>query len=156
LTENRTISATPGVPLCLAAFLHRRDGNAGVEFAFSLPIILVALLGVMEGGRMIYTQAALHFAAQEATRFAVVREGEVTDQELADFAADQLIGFDSEPAVVTVKSPIDSETKTSEFEVTISYEITPMIPYTGGGPVTLSAESSGFVAFDPSVPGGGS
>jgi len=133
----------------LRALVPKREGSAGVEFAFALPIILVAILGVMEGGRLIYTQTALHFAAQEATRFAVVRDGEVTDQEVADFAAGRLIGIDTVSSEINVESQ-GSSVGGCEYTVSLLHEITPMIPYTGSRTITLSARSSGFVAFDSS------
>ena len=45
-----------------------RDGGAAVEFALGMPVLLLAMLGVVEFGRLLWTQNALHYAVQEAAR----------------------------------------------------------------------------------------
>lgn len=45
-----------------------RDGAAAVEFAMVLPLLLLVLFGIMELGRVMWTQSALNFAVQEASR----------------------------------------------------------------------------------------
>lgn len=125
---------------------RRRDGATAVEFALTFPVLMVALMGVIELGRLGYTQTALHFAAQEATRFAIVRDGNITDQELTDFTRGKLIGLNGNLAVVTVQSPINPDTQTAEYSVEVRYDFTPMIPYSLRKTLTLSASSQGFVA----------
>ncbi len=142
---------------CLSiAFRTRCGGAAGVEFALALPLVLLTFFIVIEGGRLAYTQAALTFAAQEATRYAIVREGQVTNDEIRDFAASKLYGLKPGLAVVTVQSPIDPTVNTSEYTVAIRYDFTPIVPYMPHGVITLAARSSGFIAFPPVLPGGGS
>lgn len=140
------------LPSALRALVGRRGGTAGVEFALVLPVILVAIIGLIEGGRLVYTQTALHFAAQEATRFAVVREGQVTHEQIQDFAEGRLIGLKSGLAVFTIQSPPDPEVGTSEYTVEIAYQFTPLVPYIERGDLTLTARSSGFVAFQSVIP----
>ncbi len=131
-------------------------GAAAVEFALALPLVLLTFFIVIEGGRLAYTQAALTFAAQEATRYAIVREGQVTNDEIRDFAASKLFGLRPDLAVVTVQSPIDPTVNTSEYTVAIRYDFTPIVPYMPHDTLTLAARSSGFIAFPPVLPGGGS
>lgn len=50
----------------------RSDGNAAVEAAFLLPIFLSFILGVVEVGRLFWTQSTLQFAVQEAARCASI------------------------------------------------------------------------------------
>lgn len=47
---------------------HRRDGIAAVEFALLAPVFLITLLGTIEIGRLMWTQNALNYAVQEASR----------------------------------------------------------------------------------------
>jgi len=131
-----------------------RRGAAAVEFGLVLPIVLTAIFGIIEGGRLIYTQTALHFAAQEATRYAVVREGQVSDSDVSDYTEGRLMGLKRELAVVTVESPIDPEIQTQKYTVEVAYDFTPLLPYTGNDTIRLTARSSGFVAFAPQNPGG--
>ncbi|MDB5474578.1 MAG: hypothetical protein JWP49_89 [Phenylobacterium sp.] len=53
--------------------LAAREGAAAVETALLLPALLLVLLGVMEFGRLAWTQTTLNFAVQEAARCAAVR-----------------------------------------------------------------------------------
>jgi Flp pilus assembly protein TadG len=53
--------------------LAAREGAAAVETALLLPVLLLLLLGVIEFGRLAWTQTTLNFAVQEAARCAAVR-----------------------------------------------------------------------------------
>ncbi len=124
---------------------HR--GAALVEFGFSGPALIIVVLGVMEIGRLTYTQAALSYAAQEATRYAIVREGVVTTSEIETFASQQLLGLQTELAVFTASSPVSAATNTSLVTVQVTYPFRFLLPIPSLNMITLSAESRGFYAF---------
>lgn len=135
----------------LRNFLRDTRGVAAVEFALSLPIIVMLMFGLIEVGRIVYTQTALSFAAQEGTRFAIVRDGNVTTEEIEAFAASQLIAVvDGQLAVFAATAPVDPGTNTSLITIEVSMEYRPWFPYIPG--FTLTGDSSGFLAF----PGEGS
>ena len=50
----------------------RERGAAAVEFAIVLPVLLLCVLGLVEFGRAIWTQATLDYAVQAAARCAAV------------------------------------------------------------------------------------
>lgn len=134
----------------LASCLHRvwrcRRGNVTAEFALAAPIVVMLILGLIEVGRIVYTQTALSFAAQEGTRYAIVRDGEVTTEDIEEYAASQLIGvIDGQMAVFAATAPIDPGTNTSLITIKVSLQYRPWFPYIPG--FTLSADSSGFLAF---------
>jgi Flp pilus assembly protein TadG len=135
----------------LARLLHRfgrcRRGAALVEFGFVGPAMVVLVLGVLEVGRLAYYQAALNYAAQEATRFAIVREGDVTAAQIEDFAGDQLLGLKKELAVITAAAPISAATNTSLVTVQATYPFRFLLPLPSLDSITLTAESRGFYAF---------
>ncbi len=57
---------------------RRRDGQAGqslVEFALVFPIFFVLLMGIIDLGRFVYTDATLSQAAREGARVAAVEAG---------------------------------------------------------------------------------
>jgi Flp pilus assembly protein TadG len=121
-------------------------GIVAAEFALSLPIVIMLLLGLIEVGRIVYTQTALSFAAQEGTRFAIVREGEVTTDDIEEYAASRLLGVvDQNLAVFAATAPVDPDTGTSLITIEVSMEYRPWFPYIPG--FTLAADSSGFLAF---------
>lgn len=49
-----------------------RDGASAVEFAIILPMLLMLVFGVMEFGRALWTQNALHYSVEQAARCATV------------------------------------------------------------------------------------
>ena len=138
------------IPVRLAAFCAGfRRGERGIiaaEFALSLPIVIMLMLGLIEIGRVVYTQTALSFAAQEGTRYAIVRDGEVTTQEIEAYASSRLFGVvDHQLAVFAATAPVDPDTNTSLITIEVSMEYRPWFPYIPG--FTMSADSSGFLAF---------
>ncbi len=56
----------------LSRLLRERSGAVAVEFALTVPILLVALLGIIEFGRVLWAQNALHYAVEEAARCATI------------------------------------------------------------------------------------
>jgi Flp pilus assembly protein TadG len=65
--------------------LAKENGSAVIEFAILAPPLVLFLFGMIEFSRYAYTQSALNFAAEEATRFAVVNGGNVTNDEVLRF-----------------------------------------------------------------------
>jgi Flp pilus assembly protein TadG len=70
----------------------RRDtkGQALVEFALILPILLLLILGVLEFGRAWNLAQMMSDVAREGTRRAVVADPSITEQSVKDFMAGKL------------------------------------------------------------------
>lgn len=124
-----------------------RTGAALVEFGLTGPALIIVVLGVIEVGRLTYYQAALSYAAQEATRFAIVREGQVTSSDIEAFAGTQLLGLRQNLAVFTASAPVSSATNTSLVTVSVTYPFNFLLPIPSLEHITLSAQSRGFYAF---------
>lgn len=54
---------------------RRSAGQALVEFSLVLPIFILILMGLIDGGRFVYTDATLSQAAREAARVGAVEAG---------------------------------------------------------------------------------
>lgn len=63
------------LPLPARAGTHLRHGQALVEFALVLPILLLLVLGVFEFGRAWHAYQVITDAAREGARLAVVAQG---------------------------------------------------------------------------------
>ncbi|MEA2639552.1 MAG: TadE-like protein [Chloroflexota bacterium] len=50
-----------------------RTSQAMLEFALAIPILLLLIMGIMDGGRWVIAETTLVNATREAARFAVVR-----------------------------------------------------------------------------------
>ena len=135
--------------------LKSTSGMSVVETALVLPLFLILLLGVIDGGRVMFTQAMVYYAAQEATRWAVAnpKEPEQTEQEykdsITDYANSRLILISrNKSAAVSTVAPPDPTDGTRTVSVTINYSFDFIIPFIGIGPMTLSSSSSGFLIPD--------
>jgi Flp pilus assembly protein TadG len=61
-----------------------RRGQALVEFALIVPLFVLIVMGIFEGGRAIYTYNALSNATEEALREAIVNQDPVAIKAEAD------------------------------------------------------------------------
>lgn len=69
----------------IVSALRRRaaPGQALVEFALVLPLLVLLLLGIFDFGRAIYAYTTVNNAAREAARLAIVDQTETHIQDLA-------------------------------------------------------------------------
>jgi Flp pilus assembly protein TadG len=142
-------------------------GQALVEFALAIPLLLVIVFGIFDLGRAVYASSTLNNAAREAARLAIV------DQTLADVqargaSAAVSLAVDTSAIDVDFRSASASETPGSctlpsggsavgtdaivacLAVVTISYEYTAATPIVGSvvGPITLTGEARFPVEFN--------
>jgi len=67
------------------AFLRDRRGAAMVEFAFTAPVFIVSLLGIIEFGRAFWIRNSLQHAADETGHYAMIHTA-ATQDELVSYA----------------------------------------------------------------------
>src|SRR5690348_6353444 len=81
-----------------------QKGTVIVESAITLVVLLVMLLGIVEGGRLIWTYNTLAFVAREGTRYATVRgsnsSSPATTGTVDTYVKGQATGLD--PSLMTV------------------------------------------------------
>lgn len=134
----------------LGGMLRDNGGSFAISFAISVPLVLTAIFGTIELGRLGFSKAALQFAAEEATRYAIVREGQVTPEEIEAYASSKLTGvFDRGTAVIAVLTPADPVTGTSLLSVQVTYQYEFLLPFLPQSGIQLAGNSSGFIAFAP-------
>jgi hypothetical protein len=127
--------------------LARESGSAVLEFALLAPPLVLFLFGMIEFSRYAYTQSALNFAAQEATRFAVVNGGNVTNDDVLVLARENLLFLDG-LATLCILSPTDPTTQTSTVSISITYDYDPIVPLLFVD-ITLEGSSEGYISFSP-------
>lgn len=83
--------------------LLRRDrrGTAAIEFGFTAPLVILALVGCIELGRAFWIRAALQYAAEETARLAMV-DPDADDAALTAHAQSRLFGVAAEEATFSV------------------------------------------------------
>ena len=83
-----------------------RSGSAAVEAAFTLPVVLLTLLGMVELGRVALVQSSLNYAVQETARCAAIRPDLCGTSELAaSFAAKKARAASIHAGAFTLSSP---------------------------------------------------
>jgi hypothetical protein len=124
-------------------------GISAVEFALLAPVFLSTVMGVIELGRAAYTQGVISFAAEEATRYAVVNY-DIDESDVRDLARACLLGID--PArinAIVVTGPIDPVDNTRTISVEVSYNFEFLLPFLPDGIIPISGRSRGFLIPPP-------
>lgn len=124
----------------------KRDqrGVAAVEFAFAAPVFILMIYGVIEFGRAAYTQGALAFATEEATRYATVHYSATAD-ELKTVASGKILGIRKDRiSKVSVTETMNAD-QTKLVTVQIDYNHKLLLPVFDIDTVTLNGASKGFL-----------
>jgi hypothetical protein len=102
-------------------------GQALVEFALAVPLFILIVIGIFEGGRAIYTYNALSNATREALREAIVHQ----DQAAIEAEANRVLGgLAAGTNFVHDLSECPDVTDDSEvciYRVELKYQFTPML-----------------------------
>jgi Flp pilus assembly protein TadG len=116
--------------------LDDRSGTSAVEFALVVPVFLVMLLGIIEFGRVVWTQSALQHAVEAAARCAVVTPSQCgTTSQVQNYAAGEVFGLSVPASAFSLASP-SCGTQVS-VSVSFSFVASALFPYN----ITLSAKS---------------
>lgn len=122
----------------------RRDerGQSLVETALILPVFLLLLVGILDFGRMMYSYAHLHMAAQETVRMGGLGK---SDSEITAFANDYVQLGEGGHLTINI-SPGDTARNSGEYvTVTLQYPFdffTPFVSNLFSTSFTIKAEST--------------
>ena len=144
MRASRTTRAHPAVR-------GREQGTSLVEFALIVPLFVLALFGLFDLGRAVYTQHTLAQAAREASRVAVVSPAATSTK----YTAIRNAALAAAPAVALQASDVtgsgcadcfypDGTVTGGRVVVNVSARIafvTPIVSNLVGGDVTVTAES---------------
>jgi Flp pilus assembly protein TadG len=122
----------------------KRDerGQAMVEFALVLPILILLVVGISDVGRLIYSYAHLQMAAQESVRLGGLDK---KDQVIKDFAHNYVKLGDTTKLTVNINPPDTSRRSGDYVTVTLSYPFTintPLISLFFPSPINLETDST--------------
>ena len=128
---------------------HNGLGQAMIEFAVTIPIVLLLFFGLIDFGRAAYTAAVVQWAAQEGARVGTIT---LDQTEVQAAAQGRLAGLRAEDADVLLTLP-DATTVT----VQVSYQfefVTPMIAQIAGDGMLMQGTAS--MIMQPALMGTGS
>lgn len=122
----------------------RRDerGQSLVETALILPVLLLLLVGILDFGRIMYSYAHLHMAAQETVRMGGLGND---DTEITSFAKDYVQLQEVDQLKINI-SPGDSSRDAGDY-VTVKLEypfqfFTPFVSSLFSSSLSIKAEST--------------
>ena len=112
------------------ARLGGTDGQALVEFALVLPLLLLVLFGVIEFGMLFFTTLTLNEAARDAARYASVG---ASDAQIVQVVQQDCATLDTAELTVLVSPPAGSQVTGDPVTVTVEYPDT-LFPSISGLP----------------------
>ncbi|MEA1961385.1 MAG: TadE family protein [Bacillota bacterium] len=120
--------------------LKNQQGQALVELALVLPVLLMILMGIIEFGRVFGASMVLNSLSREAARYGVVG---YDDLQIHALVTERRTWLDDEKLVVVI-SPVNGERdKGDPLQVQIDYSLDLITPIVGDilpNPVPLSAQ----------------
>ena len=124
------------------------SGATAVEFALLLPVFIGIVFGLIEIGRVLYTNHSLDFAVREATRYAIVRSATsptpATTTNIEDVVKARTTGLDPAKLAVAVSYAPDNSPG-SVVTVQVSYNYQFLIPMYLVEPISLTSSSQMIV-----------
>ncbi len=149
-TTNLAIPAPQAIKGALRGFAAARGGTAAVSFALIAPVLVMFVYGIIEFGRILYTQGALNYTVQETTRWAVVNvdptaDPAVIDTQVETYAISRATLVDANRFTEVNAVPVPQPDTTVLIDIEIKYRFDLLIPKIYTGPLTISAASRGFL-----------
>jgi len=115
---------------------RRERGSVAIEYAIILPVFLVLVLGLMDTGRLIWTQTTLDRAVEAAARCASIDTAQCgTAAQVQSYAVGQAYGLTIESSAFTVI------TKACGISVAVEYPFQLVIPWIADDALTLIASA---------------
>jgi Flp pilus assembly protein TadG len=110
-----------------------RSGQAMVEFALVVPLLLILLLGVVEFGRAWNVYQVITDAAREAARSAAIDNPNVTQDSVLAVVQDALgrAGLDPAAAAVTLTGVDDPRGMPTTVSIRYPYDFVFLRPFVG-------------------------
>lgn len=123
--------------------MKSEKGQAAVELALVIPLLLFLICGIVDFGRILYTANTLNMVSQESVRLAGLGE---SDSVVKQYAIDNALVNPKLTTSDIIINPIDSTRKSGDYvSVTINYSvnyITPLLDKILPSPYTLINNST--------------
>jgi Flp pilus assembly protein TadG len=115
-----------------------RRGTSAVEFAITLPLFILMVLGVWQIGYWMWAQFALQHGAEMAARCMAVNPtqcGNINITGTQSYAASQSYGLNPSPSIFVVSQP------TCGNQIAADYAVSPVVANIGIPALTLHAQA---------------
>lgn len=127
------------------SYQTRAKGQELVEFAITIPLLLLFVMAVLDLGRAAYTYTAMQNAARSGARYGIVHPKDSTG--VRNAAIQIAMGLNLAPGDIAVTwntTPLDP-TDTETVQVLITYQFDAMTPFLnlflGSNTITMSCRT---------------
>ena len=122
--------------------MRKENGQAVVELALVLPILLLLLCGIIDFGRILYASIHLNMVSQEAVRMGGLGK---SDFEITQYI-NETVDLSDKDTIEVIITPNDSERKSGDYvKVKIIYGVKYLTPIIGAfipSPFQVNTEST--------------
>ncbi len=122
--------------------LRSQHGQAMVELALALPVLLMLFFGIIEFGRIFGAYMIISNLSREGARYGVVGHDDI---QIEDLIISQKAWLDESKLTVTLTPPYAQRDKGDSLGVIIDYSVDLVVPVIANilpNPVNLSAQCS--------------
>ncbi len=105
--------------------VRNRRGQALVELALLIPVLLVLLLGVFEFGRLFNAYMTVQHAAREGCRIGVLG---ATDAEIVAVVESNAVTLNPAELTISISPALASRTSGTIMTVTVNYNFRVLVP----------------------------
>jgi len=126
---------------CWKAWIKEERGQSLVEFALTLPILLLLFLGIVVFGQIFFSYQLIQNATRDGARFGSVGS---TDSEIVQIVQQKTSILDQSNLTITIQPPEGQRQRGEQIDVTIDYQvdlITPMWENILPNPYPISAKT---------------
>lgn len=120
------------------SFLRDQKGVTAIEFAITLPLLLLIVLGTMEFGRVLKARNEMSHALSRAVRV-INLDSEQTAEDIATIIDTYLAGYGSDDLDVDVLSTTISGT--DYMRISVGFPFHTIIPFSSVSTVTLDVDT---------------
>jgi len=124
----------------LRSIIKNQRGQAMVEMALILPVLILMIFGTVEFGRIYASYLMVNNAAREGARFAAVG---ATDAQITTLIMQRSSALDETQMTVTITPPDGSRVRAQGVQVDVVYPVrvyAPVISNIIGDPYLVSAQ----------------
>lgn len=114
------------MPRLTRALRRNRDGNAAVEFALILPVLLALVFGCLEFGMIAYTYNATGSVARDAARQLAINQ--LTPEQVDGYVRKKLPRWVRDEAQLNVSQSDEDDPTSNRFTLDVTFPATSATP----------------------------
>jgi Flp pilus assembly protein TadG len=103
------------------SFLRECDGAAAAEFAIVISVLVTILFGLIECGRLLWTQSTLTYAVQQAARYYAVQSAaagsDIAPSTVTAYAVTQAVGLNVSSSAFTAVKAACGQSSATNYQV---------------------------------------